>query len=510
MTGLHPVAPEDKDLVVAFKLGEDGSYQAIHDRYSHRVVGICHRLLGDRHDAEEAAQETFMRVFTALPNFNGRYQLGAWMSRIATNVCLDHLRSQTRRPSDSVDNETLARLPQTQVNDGPEDLMVLSTERARVRAVLEGLSPMHRAAIALREFEGMSYNDIAVALGMTEPQVKALLHRARKSFKKSWTSAGVASFLPWRAIARLKRGPAGDTPPQFTDVAASGMHFATSCSTMLQQCGHFVTDRVATAVTALVVGTAALGAVVAPSGGGAAPPENERAQRIAVADPSDDAGNSKAKAPRDKVAATTEKQPAEAAAPTTNDDPTEGSEPDEEPAVEPSPSPSSPGQTPREPKPSPSPAPFMAAVGFDRGTPPTAAAPSARHETVDCDPYRLDQRLDIAVGDGSTSYPGVLMLTANGETAKLDLAVRKGDTQYWYTSWGESPVATWSWADRGLQLQITGSYGPRWDSDPESAGLPHSGTFSARLLLYCATSVSSSPSAKQSQVISESVALAVR
>src|SRR5689334_9645143 len=99
--GRGEVATEDKDLAIAFKNGELGAYDAIYGRYSDRVNGVCRRMLGQSEDAKEASQEVFLRVYQALPRFNGRYQLGAWITRIATNVCLDQIRGRNRKPSDA-------------------------------------------------------------------------------------------------------------------------------------------------------------------------------------------------------------------------------------------------------------------------------------------------------------------------------------------------------------------------------------------------------------------------
>ena len=89
----------DRELVIAFKAGESGAYDEIFRRYGHRIMRICDRKLGDPNDAAEAAQETFLRAYQALPRFNGSYKLGAWLSRIATNVCIDEIRSRSRGAS---------------------------------------------------------------------------------------------------------------------------------------------------------------------------------------------------------------------------------------------------------------------------------------------------------------------------------------------------------------------------------------------------------------------------
>ena len=80
-------------------------YDEIYSRYSARVRSICRRMLGNSADAEEATQETFLRSYKALHRFNGQYQLSAWLSRIASNICVDHLRQRSRHPETTVQTE---------------------------------------------------------------------------------------------------------------------------------------------------------------------------------------------------------------------------------------------------------------------------------------------------------------------------------------------------------------------------------------------------------------------
>src|SRR5205085_9122171 len=87
----------EKQLVLAFKAGQGAAYDEIYRRNRAMVEHICRRLLKNPDDAQEAAQETMVRVLQGLPQFNGRYLLQAWVARIATNVCLDVLRAKSRR-----------------------------------------------------------------------------------------------------------------------------------------------------------------------------------------------------------------------------------------------------------------------------------------------------------------------------------------------------------------------------------------------------------------------------
>jgi RNA polymerase sigma-70 factor (ECF subfamily) len=262
---------EDRELALAFKRGEKGAYQAIYERYSPRVQGVCRRMLSHPEDAQEASQETFLRMYQALDRFNGRYQLGAWVTRIATNVCLDHLRARSRRPIDVAPVEDLiAYMPVDEESD-PGRMVIRNADGRRVRKLLAELPPLHRAAIVLRDFEGLSYEEVAISLDITDCQVKALIHRARKNFRRSWSESLLAALVPARLLDRLKTSHMGvkdTTQPatQFADIATTTAHAASSCSAMLHQCGAAVTERFASlAATAVIVTTTVVGGGLASS-----------------------------------------------------------------------------------------------------------------------------------------------------------------------------------------------------------------------------------------------------
>ncbi len=275
---------DERDLTIAFKSGSEDAYSVIYGRYRPRVESLCRRMLANPHDAQEATQEAFLRVFQSLHSFNGRYQLGAWITRIATNVCLDNLRTQARRPIQPTPMEEMElTLPDKGIDSDPEFFVIRRAESRRVRRVLESLPPMHRAAIILRDFEGLSYSEVAIALGITDAQVKALLHRARAGFKRAWNPAAVASmFLPARFVDRFRKvehtvgeraSHAAKTATPLSDIAASASQAAASCGGFIQQCGVVVSERFATAAAAVVVTAGAVAGVgTTPPSAQAQPP----------------------------------------------------------------------------------------------------------------------------------------------------------------------------------------------------------------------------------------------
>jgi RNA polymerase sigma-70 factor (ECF subfamily) len=192
----------DRDLVVAFKQGDGRAYDEIYRRHSPKIRVVCSRRLGHAHDAEEALQETFLRAYQALPRFNGQYKLGAWLNRIAINVCIDELRHRTKA-------EIVQDLQETALASelGPEE--IVSSSRPEVIEALGELKPLHAWALRLRAVDGLSHEELAGRLQMSPSQVKALLHRARLSFKRVLRGASGWVLAPFAALrrARNQQGP---------------------------------------------------------------------------------------------------------------------------------------------------------------------------------------------------------------------------------------------------------------------------------------------------------------
>lgn len=494
--GLPPSTSEDKELALAFKRGEKGAYQAIYERHSARVQGVCRRMLLSPDDAAEASQETFLKVYQALNRFNGRYQLGAWITRIATNVCLDHLRATARRPTtwasvEELDEKELPR--RLALEEEPETFFIKKTEGRRVYKVLQSLPPMHRAAIVLRDFEGLPYCEIALALDITESQVKALLHRARGGFKKSWATSGLAAFLPWNLLDRFRR-PESALVDQAHAAASSASHIvqaagptanlAATCSMALQQCGQAFTERFATAVTALIVGTAAISSGVAASSPAepvveTAPDDShERAARAFVRSTGATKEDIKKKSVTSVPVAPSEPAPDEPA-------PAEEPEPVETPIVSGSGDEDGEGGV-SEQEPNPTYPPVAPAVGWERGVPISPTAPTSNGMKLDCATKVFTQQLETTIQDGDTSYPAAVNIDID-TTATLNLTVWKYDQEITYN--GGAPQLVASGPGRDTVWSMGGSYSADGGRDPRGVGLPVYGRFTLRLSLDCVASV---------------------
>lgn len=186
----------DKELVQAFQAGDQDAYAEIYRRYAPRVQAVCRRMLRNPTDADEATQEAFLRSFVALGRFNGQYQLGAWLARIATNICLDQIRRKSRTPETyDTPDEKLDLEPSGQQ---PE---LLVTEQIQLAEAMSEMQPLHAEALFLRAVEGLSHQEMSHELDMSTQQVKSLLHRARLSFRRGWRTASGFLIAP---VAGLK------------------------------------------------------------------------------------------------------------------------------------------------------------------------------------------------------------------------------------------------------------------------------------------------------------------
>ncbi len=167
-------APELNDLRSA-RAGDLAAFERLVRAYERQVYGTALKLLGNREDAQDAAQETFVRLYRHLARID-ETRLAAWLYRVTVNVCRDTVRR--RVPS--------AGLPETQPAPGPDPLSQLSDaeRRALLQAGLRRLTEKERAAVVLRDLEGLPTREVARILGATEVTLRSRLSTARMKLKK--------------------------------------------------------------------------------------------------------------------------------------------------------------------------------------------------------------------------------------------------------------------------------------------------------------------------------------
>jgi RNA polymerase sigma-70 factor, ECF subfamily len=252
---------DDRMLVLDFQAGNEGAFSEIHRRYSGLARHVCQRILRNADDADEATQEAMLRVYQGLTRFNGRYALQPWVARIATNVSLDVTRARMRRPQTG--DRTLMDLREElrEHSDDPLEALERGLERDRVNEVLASLPGSHREALILREFEGRSHQEIGERLGVTPSQAKALIHRAKGSFRRAWDGVtgrhGLGALVLFFTAPFRGRGLLGRLLQPASDLAAASTA-APVVTAPLVTAGERVT---AAALAVIVAGSAAVGAV---------------------------------------------------------------------------------------------------------------------------------------------------------------------------------------------------------------------------------------------------------
>jgi RNA polymerase sigma-70 factor, ECF subfamily len=150
------------------------AFHELVDRYHRRVFGICLHTLGSPSDAEDATQETFLKLARHAASFRGEAKLSTWLYRVARNVCTDQVRHDARRPSTPVaDPGVLDEAP------SEADRAAGTDEALVVRAALGSLDPSSRQALLLVAVEGLSYQEAGAALDLPVGTVKSRVSRAR-------------------------------------------------------------------------------------------------------------------------------------------------------------------------------------------------------------------------------------------------------------------------------------------------------------------------------------------
>ena len=179
----------DHQLIIQVLNGHTDAYGELVRRYQAAVYGAAYRLVGNQQDALDLAQEAFVRAYSALGSFDTARPLGPWLNRIAVNTALNWL--QRRRvptvplahPSVSAPN---ARVEWQLADDSaePERAYLAAEQQKQLRLAILALPPHYRAALELRHFQELSYEEIAEALGISLSDVKSHLFRARRMLRE--------------------------------------------------------------------------------------------------------------------------------------------------------------------------------------------------------------------------------------------------------------------------------------------------------------------------------------
>ncbi|MCY1072396.1 sigma-70 family RNA polymerase sigma factor [Nannocystis sp. RBIL2] len=186
----------DRQLVRRLKQGDEAAFRELVHTYQNRIFGLMLRMIGNRQEAEDLAQEVFIIVYRAIGNYRGEGRFYTWLYRVATNTCknrIKYLKGRNFHRSLDIDETPQAQMPaaetgavitfQSQV-PGPEAVTEGMRMEKIVQRELAALDPDHRLLIVLRDVQGMSYQDIIKITGLQEGTLKSRLHRARLALKE--------------------------------------------------------------------------------------------------------------------------------------------------------------------------------------------------------------------------------------------------------------------------------------------------------------------------------------
>lgn len=186
---LHQLADETLvELFVDDPARYSQAFDILVERYQNKVYGLCLRMMGNADEAEDQAQEVFIKIYRSLGRFEGRARFSTWMYRIGVNACLDALEKRRRRPQ-AADTEwselgetlTLDLDPSTWQSKTPEQYVLQAEQVSLVHSALATLDEPYRQALVQRELEGLSYQEMASLAQAGLSAMKMRVHRGRKS-----------------------------------------------------------------------------------------------------------------------------------------------------------------------------------------------------------------------------------------------------------------------------------------------------------------------------------------
>lgn len=176
-----PAVFDDRRLAAGCAAGETEVFEEIYRRFGSRMKSIAMAHLGDRGDAEDAVQETFLKIHRAAASYTGEASFATWAFRILVNTCYDALRKRRRHAVET----PLDSLPHPEERAGAS---VDDTKRLALRKLLDELPEQRRSVFTLFEIEGMSHAEIGRLLGISEGNSKWILFSTKKQLQEKWMS----------------------------------------------------------------------------------------------------------------------------------------------------------------------------------------------------------------------------------------------------------------------------------------------------------------------------------
>jgi|TARA_B110000305_G_scaffold170489_1_gene188436 RNA polymerase sigma-70 factor, ECF subfamily len=184
----------DQRLVVRSQQGDKRAFDVLVLKYQQRIASIVSRYLRDQDEVADVTQEAFIKAYRALANFRGDAQFYTWLYRIAINTAKNHLVAKSRRPpntdKDINDGEFSENSVVLEAEDQPETLLARDQLQSVILAAVDDLQEDLRTALMLREFDGLSYEEIAEIMACPVGTVRSRIFRARETIEKKIAQMG--------------------------------------------------------------------------------------------------------------------------------------------------------------------------------------------------------------------------------------------------------------------------------------------------------------------------------
>jgi RNA polymerase sigma-70 factor (ECF subfamily) len=185
------VPVDDKALVARALKGDESAFAELLERFRRPVFSLIYRMIGDREQAEDLAQEAFVKAFNNLDSYNPNYRFSSWLFKIANNHAIDHLR-RARLPTVSIhgsphavntEREEETRIVLEAHDESPEQEIMALELGSEIEQAIARLRPEYRTAVILRHVESRAYEEIAEIMDVPIGTVKTFLHRARAELR---------------------------------------------------------------------------------------------------------------------------------------------------------------------------------------------------------------------------------------------------------------------------------------------------------------------------------------
>jgi len=192
---------DDSTIVGKCQGGQAEFYGRLVDKYSARIINLGYAMMGNRHDAEDVAQEAFVRAYKGLGRFERKAKFSSWLYQIALNLCKDHLKAKSRHAR-TANDEQMANMDGNPQEQAPR--VILQNELSgKMTEAINKLPVLYRESFVLRHLQGLDYEDVATITRVPADTVRVRAYRAREMLRES-LAPNVDTF--WREKAAKEKG----------------------------------------------------------------------------------------------------------------------------------------------------------------------------------------------------------------------------------------------------------------------------------------------------------------